>query len=85
MVLSTLRLKRALGIYCALHVDGPFLSVSDWKFCVEVEAMLRVSKALVTFSQTENQLIAVCVPAFRKKVHTQLKDNKLDVINVLEW
>ena len=85
LVRSTLRLKRALGIYCTLHMDSPFLSDSDWAFCVEVEAILRVSKALVTFSQTENQLIAAYAPVLRKKVHTQLKGNKLDIINVSEW
>ena len=84
LVLFTLRLKRALRIYHLLYVDGPFLSVSDWEFYVEVKAMLRVSKALVTFSQTENQLIAACAPVLRKKVHAQLKGNKLDVINMPE-
>ena len=49
LVLSTLRLKRALGICCTLYVNRPFLSDSDWTFCVEVEAMLRVSKDIVTF------------------------------------
>ena len=69
LVLSILRLKCRLGIHYALHVDGPFLSDADWEFCVEVEAMLRVIKALVTFSQTENQLIASCAPVRWKKVH----------------
>ena len=84
LVLSTLRLKLALGIYCALHVDAPFLYVSDWEFCNEVEAMLRASKALVTFLQTDNQLIAVHAPVLRNKFHAQLKGNKLDVVNFLE-
>ena len=85
LVRSTLRLKRALGIYCALCVDGPFLSDSDWAFCVETEAMIRVSKDIVTFLQTENQFIASHAPVLRKKVRTQLKGNKLDIINVPEW
>ena len=66
-------------------MDGPFLPISDWEFCVEVEAMLRASKDLVTFSQTDNQSIEAHEPVIRKKVHTQLKGNKLDVVNVLEW
>ena len=72
-------------MYCTLHLDAPFLTESDWSFCVEVEAILRISKKLVTFSQTEKSLIAAYAPALRKQVHNQLSAKNMEKIDLLEW
>ena len=68
-----------------MHLDAPFLTESDWSFCVKVEAMLRISKTLVTFSQTEKSLIAAYALELRNKVHNQLLAKNMEKIDLLEW
>ena len=58
LVRSTLNVKKSLGLYfmTTRNEQGltvmDFLSTEDWKFALEVEAILNISKDLVTISQT---------------------------------
>ena len=85
LVRSSLRAKRALSIYCVTYLDEPFLDENDWKFCREVEAILRSSKTLVTLSQTETKLNAAFAPIMRKKVHDDLTGSSMDLIDMPNW
>ena len=42
-----------------------FLLTEDWKFALEVETILNISKYLVTISQTESKLNAAYGPVLR--------------------
>ena len=64
LVRSTLKVKNSLDLYFMTRrkeqrsTVTDFLSTEDWKFALEVEAILNISKDLVTISQTESKLNA---------------------------
>lgn len=67
LVRSSLRLKRSVQMYFLRYNIQPYLNELDWKFCMEVEAILMASKDLVTLAQTETKLNAAYGPVMRLK------------------
>ena len=68
LVRSTLKVKKSRDLYFMTRRNEQgstvtdLLSTEDWKFALEVEAILNISKYLVTISQTESKLNAAYGP-----------------------
>ena len=61
------------------------LSQDDWNLSVEVEAILNISKDLVTMSQTEILSNAACSPIVRNVTCKNLTCDKIMVICTTNW
>ena len=86
LVRSTLKVKKLLDLYfmTGRNEQGltvtDFLSTEDWKFALEVEAILNISKYLVTISQTESKLNAAYGPVLRNVTYKIFINDKILVI-----
>ena len=85
LVRSSLRLKRALTIYCETFGINTWLTEDDWRFCTEMEAILRASTTMSTLSQNEKKLISAFAPVMRKNLHDALTKKTMDIIDVKNW
>jgi len=61
------------------------LDEGDWKFAVEMEAILSVGKDLVVMAQTETKLNAAYGPVLRKDAHKKYTAETMMVIDVDNW
>ena len=91
LVRSTLKIKKSLDLYFLTRRNEQgstvtdFLSTEDWKFALEVEAILNVSKDLVTIAQTESKLNAAYGPVLRNATHKKLIKDSMMVIDIVNW
>ena len=91
LVRSSIRVKRSLELYLLTHRNEPnssitpYLTDADWKFAFEVEAILNISKAMVTISQNEVYLNAAYGPVVRNVAYKKLTSEKMLVIDEPNW
>ena len=62
-----------------------FISTEDWKFALEVEAILNISKDLVKISQTESKLNATYGPVLSNVTYKKIISAKILVIDINNW
>ena len=91
VVRSTLKVKKSLDLYFMNRRNEQgstvkdFLSTEDWKFALEVEAILNISKDQVTISQTESKLNAAYGPVLRNVTNKKFISDKILVIDINNW
>jgi len=91
LVRSTLKVKKSLDLYFLTRRNEQgstvtdFLSTEDWKFALEVEAILNISKDLVTISQTESKLNAAYGPVLRNVTYKKFINDNMMVIDITNW
>ena len=91
LVRSKLKVKKSLDLYFLTRRNEQgstvtdFLSTEDWKFALEVEAILNISKDLVTISQTESKLNAAYGPVLRNVTYKKFINDNMMVIDIINW
>ena len=88
---SSLKLKKSLDLYFSTRSNEPgssitdFLTTDDWRFALEVEAILNISKDVIAMSQAENEFNVAYTPIVRNSMHKKLTEDKIMVIDVTNW
>ena len=91
LVRSTLKIKKCLDLYFATRKNErnstviDYLSPNDWSLALETEAILNISKNLVTISQTETKLNASYGPVLRNATYNKLTSDTIEVIDLENW
>ena len=91
LVRSTLKIKKSLDLYFATRRNehnstvNDYLNAEDWNLALEMEAILNISKDLVTISQTETKLNAAYGPVVRNATYRKLVSDRIEVIDIDNW
>ena len=91
LVRSTLKIKKCLDLYFANRKNernstiSDYLDADDWQLALETEAILNISKDLVTISQTETKLNAAYGPVVRNATYKKLVSDKIEIIDTDNW
>ena len=88
LVRSTLKIKKCLDLYFATRKNernstiSDYLNAEDWNLALEMEAVLNISKDLVTISQTEMKLNAAYRPVVRNMKYRKLVSDRIQMIDI---
>ena len=87
LVRLSMRAKRSLLAYKDLYPNTvpELLDNDDWKFTVEVEAILRIIKDNVVLSQNESKLNADFGVFDRRYAHEKITGDNLSIIDMDNW
>lgn len=80
LLLSSIRMNRALRLYSIHHPEAFVVSVDDWKTCAEFEAVLNISQLTTELAQKENAFVAAIFPLIKQLVYARLTASTIDVI-----
>ena len=88
---SSIRIRKSLDLYFITRAAEPrstvepYLTTNNWKFTIEVEAILNISKDLVVLAQNEKKLNAAYGPVVRNETYKKLTSETVLVIDSDNW
>jgi len=82
LLISEIRLSRALKMYQLAHPSAYVFSAEDWVVMVEFEAVLHMTQILTTLAQYEMKYMAAYGPAVTLMVYQMLTASTISLIDV---
>jgi len=85
LLLSSLRMKKAMELYSLDHHPENWPDTYDWKVAREFEGVLNISRALTTIAQYESKYNAAYGPVVKLMVYKNLNAPKINVVDCNNW